>query len=211
MYSYKTRNKFRKAILLICIIIAVSVFSVLLFILYQGIDISSIKFEENEIAAERMSVLQKEVKENNQTISDMIEFTQKTVVGISKIKNNGSSIFLNTGANEIGAGTGIIVSDNGYILTNWHVSGDKYSNCYITTESGKTYNGTVVWADENIDLSIVKISAKGLPIISLGDSDSVRIGETVYAIGNPIGYEFQRTVTSRNYKCGKQNNKIRRN
>ncbi len=61
---------------------------------------------------------------------------------------------------------------------------------------GEEYQGTVVWGDENIDLSIVKIDKKGLIPVTLGNSDSLRIGKTVYAIGNPIGVEFQRTVTS---------------
>ena len=60
------------------------------------------------------------------------------------------------------------------------------------------YSGNVVWSDEDLDLAIVKIYASNLNYISLGDSDNIRIGEKTYAIGNPIGVEFQRTVTSRN-------------
>ena len=200
MYSYKkAKNKFKKAIWLICLMICVSVFSILLYTIYLGIDINNIKLTIDNSDVERMSVSIEEVKEKNTSISEMIEEMQKAVVGISKIKNNGSSIFLKDSTSKMEIGTGVIVADNGYVLTNWHVSGDKYSNCYITTEDGKKYNGTVVWADSNIDLSIVKISARGLPNIKFGDSDNVKIGEQVYAIGNPIGYEFQRTVTRRNY------------
>ena len=53
-----------------------------------------------------------------------------------------------------------------------------------------------MWSDENIDLSITKIEAKNLNYAKLGDSSKIRVGETVYAIGNPIGFEFRRTVTS---------------
>lgn len=53
----------------------------------------------------------------------------------------------------------------------------------------------MLWADKDLDLSIVKINAKGLPYTKLGDSDQIKVGERVYAIGNPIGFEFQRTVT----------------
>ena len=63
-------------------------------------------------------------------------------------------------------------------------------------ENGKIYNGSVVWNDEDLDLAIVKISASNLDYINLGDSDNIKIGEKTYAIGNPIGLEFQRTVTS---------------
>ena len=53
-----------------------------------------------------------------------------------------------------------------------------------------------MWSDENLDLSITKIEAKNLSYATLGDSSKIRVGETVYAIGNPIGFEFRRTVTS---------------
>lgn len=96
----------------------------------------------------------------------------------------------------MGLGTGIIVTEDGYILTNEHVSGEKYSSCYVTLENGKNYNASVVWSDSDLDLSIVKINAKGLSYASLGDSDQIKPGETVYAIGNPIGFEFRKTVTS---------------
>ena len=66
----------------------------------------------------------------------------------------------------------------------------------MTLENGKVYNGSVVWNDEDLDLAIIKISASNLEYISLGDSDNIKIGEKTYAIGNPIGVEFQRTVTS---------------
>jgi len=58
------------------------------------------------------------------------------------------------------------------------------------------YNGNTVWADKDLDLAIVKISANGLNYLKLGDSENLKLGQRVYAIGNPIGIEFQRTVTS---------------
>lgn len=108
----------------------------------------------------------------------------------------GGSILSTASETELGLGTGVIVSSNGYILSNSHVTGEKYSTCYVTIEDKNTYRGVVVWANTDLDLSITKINAQDLPTISLGDSSNIRIGETVYAIGNPIGYEFRRTVTS---------------
>ena len=108
----------------------------------------------------------------------------------------GGSILSTASETELGLGTGVIVSSNGYILSNSHVTGEKYSTCYVTLEEKNTYKGVVVWANTDLDLSITKINAQDLPTISLGDSSNIRIGETVYAIGNPIGYEFRRTVTS---------------
>ena len=124
-----------------------------------------------------------------------IDTVVKSVVGISKIQQNGNSIFLGNSEEKLGLGSGIILTDNGYILTNQHVSGNKYSNCYVTLENGQTYNGSVLWADSNIDLAIVKIVANNLDYIEIGDSDSIKLADEVYAIGNPIGIEFQRTVT----------------
>lgn len=135
-------------------------------------------------------------EEKSQKIADMLEETTRKVVGISKLKNTGSSIFSSSSENELGLGTGIIVSSDGYILSNEHVTGSKYSKCYITLENGNSYEGTVMWSDKDIDLSITKINAKNLEAVTLGKSENIRIGETVYAIGNPIGYEFRRTVTS---------------
>lgn len=130
------------------------------------------------------------------SISDMIEHVSKSVVGISKFQNKSKSIFSSSSSSDVGTGTGIIVSDNGYVLSNYHVTGEKYSSCYITLENGNSYDAKVVWADSDLDLAICKINAYGLTAMDLGDSDSIRAGDSVYAIGNPIGFEFKRTVTS---------------
>ena len=114
----------------------------------------------------------------------------------TKLKSLGKTILSNSDEERLGIGTGIIVSSNGYILSNSHVTGDKYSTCYVTIEEGNTYIGKVVWSDKDLDLSITKIDMENLNHVNLGDSKSIKVGETVYAIGNPIGLEFRRTVTS---------------
>ena len=135
-------------------------------------------------------------EEKRENISDVVKKVSNGVVGISKIKDNGSSIFLSDSGNKLGIGTGMIVTEDGYILTNQHVVGNKYSNCYVTLEEGREYTANVIWADEDIDLAIIKIRANGLECVSLGNSDDISIGQSVYAIGNPLGFEFQKTVTS---------------
>lgn len=143
-----------------------------------------------------VSKLSTDIEQNvEKDTSGMINSVVKSVVGISKLQTNGNSIFLNSSEEKLGLGSGIILSDNGYILTNQHVAGNKYSNCYVTVESGITYNGSVVWSDANLDLAIVKITANNLDYIELADSDNINLADEVYAIGNPIGIEFQRTVT----------------
>lgn len=117
--------------------------------------------------------------------------------GISKIQTNDTGIFSINSEKTLSLGSGIVISDNGYILTNEHVSGAKYSKCYVSIAGDKEeYSGTVIWSDSDIDLSIIKIEKLGLISASLGDSDKIRVGNNVYAIGNPIGVEFERTVTS---------------
>ena len=182
------RNKGIKKIIRNLIFI---LFFIFLFIsiykIYANIDVNTY---ENEIVEEKY-----EKKTSEESISDTLEKINSTIVGISKIKDKGSTVFLEDGVKKLGLGSGIIVSENGYILTNEHVSGEKYNKCYVTLENGTTYTADVVWSDSDLDLAILKISMKGLTYAKLGDSKQSQIGQNVYAIGNPIGYEFQRTVT----------------
>lgn len=180
---------------LLCILIAILI--VLLYIAYNNIEVENRAVTPKEPAqVARLSQTIEQVKEEDKTITQMLEEVNQSVVGISKLKNTGNTIFLEDGSSKIGLGTGMIVSENGYILTNEHVSGAKLSNCYVTLPNGKSYQGSVVWSDSNIDLSLVKINVKNLPYVTLGNSNQVKVGQSVYAIGNPIGFEFQRTVTS---------------
>lgn len=198
MYEYRRRaNRFKRIIGVIILIIAVSAISILLYDMYANINVYS--HDEASSSANATRVSYNEISSQLVEVEDItkiLENTTNSVVGISKIKNTGNSIFLNNSTYDLGLGTGMIVSENGYILTNWHVAGNKYSNCYVTLENANTYNGSVVWADEDLDLAIIKISASNLKYVKLGDSDNIKIGNEVYAIGNPIGVEFQRTVTS---------------
>src|SRR5262245_11842863 len=95
---------------------------------------------------------------------------------------------------RVSAGSGFIITDDGYILTNNHVvQGAK--KLQVTLDNGEKYEATVVGTDPMIDLGLIKIDAKGkkLPTLPLGDSDGLKIGHWVMAIGNPLGLE--RTVT----------------
>lgn len=191
----KRKKKSKKIFVIIVLFMFLWVLAVYMYTTYQNIDLST-NYETSKLQSTNVVETVESVEENSQTIADMLEEVTESVVGISKLKNTGSSIFSDSSESELGLGTGIIVSEKGYILSNSHVTGEKYSVCYITLENGTTYDGKVVWADSDLDLSITKINAKDLKYAELGDSDKVRAGETVYAIGNPIGFEFRRTVTS---------------
>ena len=196
MYKYKKakRGTLKNLFMIIGIMILTAIISIFLYKIYEGIEINT--YEATGYEAEKTVKTIETKKEEGKQVADIIEKVTSSVVGISKIKNTGNTIFLKDSETALGLGTGIIVSENGYILSNEHVTGDKYTNCYVTLENGRTYTASVVWADSVLDLSICKISMKNLPYATFGDSDNSRVGEAVYAIGNPVGYEFQRTVTS---------------
>lgn len=181
--------------------IVISIFLIFLFFAFLYTQYEAIDIDESEYKSERTLSTNNEenvenIKENSENISDMIEKSSKSVVGISKLKNTGTSIFSKNSEENLGLGTGVIVTSDGYILSNEHVTGTKYSKCYITIEDGTNYDGTVVWSDSDLDISITKIDAKDLNFCVIGDSGNIKVGQTVYAIGNPIGFEFMRTVTS---------------
>lgn len=193
---YKKKNIFKNTFLIFLLLSFLVGLSYLFYLTYKKIDITpeyDIKHSQSTTNTQTVdSVIQ-----NSDSISSMLEKVSESVVGISKIKSKSSSIFFPTSSlNDLGLGTGIIVSNNGYILSNCHVTGERYSTCYITLKNGYTYEGNVVWCDSELDLSLTKINASNLPYATIGDSSSIKSGETVYAIGNPIGYEFRRTITS---------------
>ncbi len=189
------RKKNKKIIIPILLIIAC--FSAFLFLnTYSREQTNSNNYKTTRLEYTNYSENVEKVEEKSQSLADVIENVTKSVVGISKLKNTGNSILSKSNESQLGLGTGVIVSSKGYILSNQHLTGEKYSKCYVTLEDGRNFDGTVVWSDVDLDLSIVKISAKDLPAVTLADSNSIRVGESVYAIGNPIGFEFRRTVTS---------------
>lgn len=197
MQEYKRTKKKKRRItnilFIIFVIALIMVLTISLVRLYIRTDIAKID-EDLKVDRTMQTTTQKEEKDIG--IEEMIEEVNHSVVGISKLQNMGSSVLAEDGIEKLGLGTGVIASANGYIITNRHVSGDKYSTCYVTLENSNTYEATVVWADSDMDLSIVKINMKGLQSIKLGNSDNVQAGQTVYAVGNPLGYEFERTVTA---------------
>ncbi len=92
-----------------------------------------------------------------------------------------------------GLGTGLIISDNGYIVTNNHVIADA-DEVTVTLSNEKEYDATVVGTDQKSDLAVLKIEASGLAPAELGESENLRVGEWVLAIGSPFG--LTQTVTA---------------
>ena len=130
-----------------------------------------------------------------ENVNQSSNIATSAVVGIAVEKKYGNKWTQKLG-NEWSIGSGFIVDSTGYIVTNHHVVGNADSEVYTTLYGGDTVKGRTVWSNSDLDLAIIKIEVAGLPYMKLADSKNITIGEVVYAIGNPLGFEFQRTVTS---------------
>ena len=97
------------------------------------------------------------------------------------------------------SGTGIIYTTDGYIITNCHVIqaaiGAKNAKIYVTLSDETEYDATIVGYDVMTDIAVLKVEASNLRAAKFGDSDAIKVGELVVAIGNPLGQEFAGTVT----------------
>ena len=148
------------------------------------------------------------VKEESQT-TDVVKQVQPSVVSIiiskdlSKIYNQSGpySFFFgpqssspSQGLQQVGGGSGFILTADGYIMTNKHVVSDTQAEYSVVTNDGKTYKAKVVATDPVNDLAIVKIEVSGLTPVVFGNSNTLQIGQTVIAIGNALG-QYQNTVT----------------
>lgn len=87
---------------------------------------------------------------------------------------------------EASSGSGFIITDDGYIVTNHHVI-DGASSVKVTLYDGKSYDATVIGSDSDYDIAVLKITATGLTPVTLGDSDTLNVGDSIMAVGNPLG------------------------
>lgn len=127
-------------------------------------------------------------------IDDLVEAVNPAVVTVYNLTN----LETNMGSTETvtqGAGTGFVIDPQGYIVTNWHVvtTGDEFA---VEMFNGKLVEAKLIGMDARDDLAVVKIDPKEvLGVVELGDSDKLRPGQTVVAIGSPLG-QFKNTVTA---------------
>lgn len=189
--EYKKKNslliRFVGKIIWLFIVITLTI---VLYDLYRNINVEKIEYSENN----QLNSVQ--ASENNIDKYEAIEMVSSFVVGISKLKSTNINFFSLNATENYNLGTGVIVSKKGYVLSNYHITGKKYSKCYISMKNDDEFEAEVVWVDEDLDLSILKINTfREMESSILGDSDLIKVGADVYAIGNPLGTEFQRTVT----------------
>lgn len=132
---------------------------------------------------------------NNDEISPVIAIAEKVTPSVVGVKTFGTAYTYwgqRIPNQELGSGSGIIYSEDGYIITNYHVIEDATS-VMITLSDGTEYDARIVGSDSSSDLAVLKVEATNLPAADFGDSAALQIGELVVAIGNPLGYE--NTVT----------------
>jgi S1-C subfamily serine protease len=153
-----------------------------------------------------------EVKEESATI-DVVRKVSPSVVSVVVTKElsnfynmTGPDIFgfpfrfsqpqqdRGTQKQEVGGGTGFVIAADGLILTNKHVVADEKAEYSVVFNDGKKYEAKVLGRDPINDIAVLKIEAKDLPVIELGDSDQLESGQTVIAIGNALA-EYKNTVT----------------
>jgi S1-C subfamily serine protease len=123
----------------------------------------------------------------SEAVIAVVEKVGPAVVSIS-VRQAGSR-----GAAPDGAASGILLAPDGYILTNNHVV-ENAAGVEVGLRDGDTFQAEVVGTDPATDLAVVRVAANGLPVAALGDSDALRVGQLVIAIGNPFG--FQSTVST---------------
>ncbi len=96
---------------------------------------------------------------------------------------------------QVGGGSGFIISSDGLVVTNKHVASDPKALYAVLTNDGKKYDAKIISIDPVRDFAVIKISGNNFPVVKLGNSDSIKLGQTAIAIGNALG-EFRNTVSA---------------
>ncbi|MEZ4357178.1 MAG: trypsin-like peptidase domain-containing protein [Eubacteriales bacterium] len=136
-----------------------------------------------------------DLEDSTDVIADIVEQVGPSVVGITPVSNVETTFPFNSDSTEeTSYGSGFVISADGYILTNNHVveDGDSFK---VWTMDGTEYEAKLIGRDTTTEIAVLKIEATGLTVAPIGDSDSLRVGETAIAIGNPLGKSLAGTVT----------------
>jgi len=126
-------------------------------------------------------------------VVNAVDIATPSVVGIS----NYGIVFDFWGQSRLqerAAGSGVIIGEDGYIVTNYHVI-ENARELIVTLGSGEELPAAIIGADPPTDLAVIKVDKGALPAAQLADSDNIRVGEPAIAIGNPLGLDFQQSVT----------------
>ncbi|MDE6798219.1 MAG: trypsin-like peptidase domain-containing protein, partial [Ruminococcus sp.] len=143
------------------------------------------------------------------TTEEVVQKVLPSVVGVESeftVTSNNNGYYYGFGmpttSTATGTGTGVVITEDGYIVTNAHVIYDSEYGAGLSEKitvhmnDDNSYEAEVVGYDTDCDLAVLKIDATGLTSAEFGDSDSLMLGESVIAIGNPLGFDLKNTVTS---------------
>ena len=165
-------------------------------------------FEKPQVVIERVQENQPAVMQTNyggglvagMENTDFTVAAEKTLNAVVHVKNTSvktyrdpwAELFYGQGGgtkqySQVGTGSGVIISEDGYIVTNNHVIRNATS-IEVTMNNKKVYKAELIGADATNDIALLKIEADDLPSITFGDSNSIKVGEWVLAVGNPINW-----------------------
>lgn len=147
-----------------------------------------VRYGAKHIPVDRKQVL----VEQSSAVTEVVKKVSPSVVSITS--ESTAQNFFGQSQSVEGAGSGVIVSDDGLILTNKHVVSETNASYTVFTSDGKQYKAAVVARDPINDIAFIRISAKGVKAADLGDSSQLAVGQAVVAIGNALG-QFQNTAT----------------
>lgn len=136
---------------------------------------------------------EKLILEESSAITDSVNKVSPAVVSI-QLKKTVQDIFGQVYTQE-GGGTGFIITNDGLILTNKHVVVDQNATYTVILADGRAFDAKVSSLDPIQDLAVIKIDANNLPVVDLGDSDQIKVGQWVVAIGNALG-RYENSVTA---------------
>ncbi|NLX75631.1 MAG: trypsin-like serine protease, partial [Synergistaceae bacterium] len=150
------------------------------------------------MAANEVGVVESQALSFSQEIGsgDLVSVIKEVADSVVEIKTQSlvmSQWPMNQGYVAEGAGSGVIITEQGHIVTNWHVAEDA-QELTVRLNDGSEYPAQLLAYDEKTDLALLKIEADNLVSASLADSDEVQVGQQVFAIGNPLG-QLGGTVT----------------
>lgn len=152
-----------------------------------------------EISLVSSSIEAVDKKQNNlfknqpPTVAAMVNKIIPAVVSIMISERDLSDLVKNKSVG-VRSGTGILINAEGYILTNRHLLSNDKMNYYVTLSSGKQEVAQIIYRDLDLDLAVIKIGGSKYPFVNLGNSDNLRLGQTVVAVGNVLG-EYSNSVS----------------
>ncbi len=194
--NFKPKRSFFSVVALVLVGAILGSLTSLALIKTGSVDIPYLVQRDGDRASQDVKI---SLKEGSTVESAVAKKTIPSIVGITTIGKGVSNnpFFYGVPKYTESVGSGVIVSSDGYIVTNSHVvDNGKAESIKTLLSNGEEVNAKLVWNDSTLDLAVIKIDKTGLKPIEFGDMKAVNVGDKSIAIGNPLGLELQSTLTS---------------